>query len=136
MSAALNVIEERTTRRLPIRVEVEYGTMEDFLLDYTANVSLGGIFIQTDRALEVGTRFRLRLQIPFRKRPLETLGEVRWTQEGSGYEEAGMGVRFDALSGADRRAVERMMRAWEEAQEAQGEFEVECGDSKVVVLPT
>lgn len=136
MSAALKVIEERTTRRLPIRVEVEYGTMEDFLLDYTANVSLGGIFIQTDRALEVGTRFRLRLQIPFRKRPLETLGEVRWTQEGSGYEEAGMGVRFDALSGADRRAVERMMRAWEEAQEAQGEFEVECGDSKVVVLPT
>ena len=136
MSAALKVIEQRATRRLPVRVEVEYGTMEDFLLDYTANVSLGGVFIQTDQPLDVGTRFRLRLQIPYRKRPLETLGEVRWTQDGSGYEEAGMGVRFDALASADRRAVERMMRSWEEAQDAERAFDERCGEGKVVVLPT
>jgi type IV pilus assembly protein PilZ len=113
MGAALKAIEQRATRRLPIRVEVEYQTMEDFLLDYTANVSLGGVFIVTDSPLEVGTRFRLRLQIPHRKRPLDTLGEVRWVQDPDDGMNAGMGVQFDGMSGADRRAVERMIRTWE-----------------------
>ena len=51
MGAALKAIQQRATRRLPIRVEVEYSTTEDFLLDYTANVSLGGVFIVTDTPL-------------------------------------------------------------------------------------
>ena len=129
--------------------------MEDFLLDYTANVSLGGVFIQTDQPLDVGTRFRLRLQIPYRKRPLETLGEVRWTQDGSGYEEAGMGVRFDALASADRRARSKARRfitgndpgrprqvgqTWvygaRAGKRAERAFDERCGEGKVVVLPT
>ena len=113
MGAALKAIEQRATRRLPIRVEVEYQTMEDFLLDYTANLSLGGVFIVTDSPLEVGTRFRLRLQIPHRKRPLDTLGQVRWVQQPDDGMNAGMGVQFDGMSGADRRAVERMIKTWE-----------------------
>ena len=129
MGAALKAIQQRATRRLPIRVEVEYSTTEDFLLDYTANVSLGGVFIVTDTPLEVGTRFRLRLRLPFRKRPLETLGEVRWVQESDGVMNAGMGVLFDGLSGADQRAVERMIRSFEDCQE-------EDESDKVVVLPT
>ena len=129
MGAALKAIQQRATRRLPIRVEVEYSTTEDFLLDYTANVSLGGVFIVTDTPLEVGTRFRLRLRLPFRKRPLETLGVVRWVQESDGVMNAGMGVLFDGLSGADQRAVERMIRSFEDCQE-------EDESDKVVVLPT
>lgn len=129
MGAALMAIQQRATRRLPIRVEVEYSTTEDFLLDYTANVSLGGVFIVTDTPLEVGTRFRLRLRLPFRKRPLETLGEVRWVQESDGVMNAGMGVLFEGLSGADQRAVERMIRSFEDCPEAE-----ESDD--LVVLPT
>ena len=133
MGAALKAIQQRATRRLPIRVEVEYSTTEDFLLDYTANVSLGGVFIVTDTPLEVGTRFRLRLRLPFRKRPLETLGEVRWVQESDGVMNAGMGVLFDGLSGADQRAVERMMRSFEDYQDGE---EPEDESDNVVVLPT
>ena len=133
MGAALKAIQQRATRRLPIRVEVEYSTTEDFLLDYTANVSLGGVFIVTDTPLEVGTRFRLRLRLPFRKRPLETLGEVRWVQESDGVMNAGMGVLFDGLSGADQRAVERMMRSFEDYQDVE---EPEDESDNVVVLPT
>jgi len=128
MGAALKVMEHRATRRLPIRVEVEYSTTGDFLLDYTANISLGGVFIQTDHPLELGTRFRLRLHLPHRKRPLETLAEVCWTQEPDDILVGGMGVRFDGLSGADRRAVERMMRDWE--------YDDEDDDDNVVTLPT
>ena len=133
MGAALKAIQQRTTRRLPIRVEVEYQTTEDFLLDYTANVSLGGLFILTDTPLEVGTRFRFRLRLPFRKRPLETLGEVRWVQEADGVMNAGMGVLFDGLSGADKRAVERMMSAWEDTCDSDKE---PSDASNLVVLPS
>lgn len=133
MGAALKAIQQRTTRRLPIRVEVEYQTTEDFLLDYTANVSLGGLFIVTDTPLEVGTRFRLRLRLPFRKRPLETLGEVRWVQDADGVMNAGMGVLFDGLSGADKRAVERMMSAWEDTCDSDEE---PSDESNLVVLPS
>ena len=44
-----------------------------------------------------------------------------------------MGVLFDGLSGADQRAVERMMRSFEDYQDVE---EPEDESDNVVVLPT
>jgi len=103
--------ESRLEGRLPMRILVEYESMEDFLVDYTANVSIGGMFIQTTRPLEVGTRFRLRIAIPGRKQPIATTATVCWTLEGvkQGPLNAGMGIVFDALEGGDRRDVECLL---------------------------
>jgi type IV pilus assembly protein PilZ len=107
--------DKRNTERLPIRMLVEYESSEDFLIDYTANMSIGGMFIQTSNPLEVGTRFRLRFRIPGRDEPVDTVGEVCWvlTQEEAGCMQPGMGVRFEELAGIDRDAVESMLEAWE-----------------------
>lgn len=115
MSAALKLSERRIAARMPIRVMVEYEAVEDFLIDYTANVSLGGIFIQTDEPLPIGTTFKLRLSIPTRNRPIDTVGVVRWCvpPEESGPLIPGMGVQFDSLSPMDLRAVHRLLAAWE-----------------------
>ncbi len=112
-------IERRTNKRLPIRVMVEYNSTEDFLIDYTANVSIGGMFLQTDEPLALGTRFRLRFRIPDRRKPIETYGIVRWvvTPEESGPMVPGMGVQFDGLLPADRKAVENLLTKWEEKQD-------------------
>ena len=109
-------IERRTNKRLPIRVMVEYNLTEDFLIDYTANVSIGGMFIQTGEPLELGTRFRLRFRIPDRKKPIETYGVVRWVvdPETAGPMVPGMGVQFDELGPADQKAVETLMLDWED----------------------
>lgn len=111
MSARLKSIEQRVCTRVPIRVMVEYQLLDDFLADYTANVSLGGMFVETKRPLDEGTRFRLRLRIPGRAKPVETYGEVRWTigpgQGGS----PGMGIAFDDLTGGDRRDVQAWLAA-------------------------
>lgn len=116
MSAALKAIEKRAMRRLPIRVLVEYEALSEFLEDYTANLSIGGMFIATETPLELGTRFRLRFAVPGRGKPIETVGEVRWCvpPEQAGAMNAGMGVQFDPLKPAELRALKRLMNAYDD----------------------
>lgn len=106
--------ERRVHSRLPMQVELEYERAEDFVQDYCSNLSIGGMFIGTDRPLDEGTRFRLRFVIPGRQRPIETVAEVRWVQQPEVElpTEPGMGVFFERLSKADRRDVEAMLEAW------------------------
>jgi len=111
-------IERRINKRLPIRVLVEYTSTEDFLIDYTANMSIGGMFLQTEEPLELGTRFRLRFRIPDRNKPIETFGIVRWvvSPTESGPMVPGMGVQFDGLLPVDKKAVQQLLTQWEEKQ--------------------
>jgi type IV pilus assembly protein PilZ len=113
MSGPLS-IERRINRRLPIRVMVEYETTEDFLIDYTANVSIGGMFIRTDEPLELGTRFRMRFRLPDRKKPIETYAVVRWvvSVDNPGRMLPGMGVQFDELGPKDFEEVRKLILGW------------------------
>jgi type IV pilus assembly protein PilZ len=104
--------DRRIAYRLPMRVLVEYECAEDFLVDYTSNVSVGGIFIKTDHPLELGSRFRLRFRLPGMARPIDTYGVVCWAQrpEESKLMVAGMGVAFEELSDQDVREVEALIK--------------------------
>ena len=106
--------ERRGPRRLPLEVQIEYESTEDFLTDYTANLSLGGMFIRTDNPLELDTRFRLSFRLPEDDRTIDTIAVVRWrvAPGTSGPMTPGMGVRFETLSPGDRRAVEKLLMAW------------------------
>jgi uncharacterized protein (TIGR02266 family) len=121
-----STIEQRVQSRVPIRVKVEYERLDDFLDDYTANVSLGGMFVRTAEPLPEGTRFRLRFRVPGRDRPVETFGTVRWTvAPGAPHGlEAGMGIRFDELAPSDKRAVERWL---DEVEAAEADTEADEG---------
>jgi uncharacterized protein (TIGR02266 family) len=103
--------EKRKAGRHRLRVQVAYESVEDFLLDYTSNLSMGGMFIQTDRPLEIGARFRLRFQISGRATPVETYAEVKWLVS-DGNLTRGMGVAFESLSESDERAVRRWLADW------------------------
>jgi uncharacterized protein (TIGR02266 family) len=106
--------DRRFERRLPIRITVEYEDTEDFLTDYTANLSIGGMFIETDEPLAMGVRFRLRFSVPDRKVPIDTVAVVRWSQPASKASPMapGMGVRFEELSRDDMAAVQAMLSTW------------------------
>jgi type IV pilus assembly protein PilZ len=108
--------DRRFERRLPLQMLVEYESTADFLVDYTANISIGGMFIKTDRPLEVGARFRLRFQLPRLPRPIDTMAIVRWSlrPEEAGPMTAGMGIRFETLAPADREEVERLLFHWDD----------------------
>ncbi len=114
-AAEIEEDERRRGRRLPVEVQIQYEHTEDFLTDYTANMSLGGMFIKTDHPLELETRFRLRFRLPDSERSIDTVAVVRWRvpPESAGPLTPGMGVRFETLAPADAKAVETLLMAWE-----------------------
>lgn len=108
--------ERRRQHRLPMQIQVQYATVDEFMADWTANISIGGMYIQTQTPLAVGTRFRLQFTLPGIARPFDCVAQVRWTVPPTdGKRIPGMGVRFDGISEADWR---RVREAWQQEQGA------------------
>ena len=72
-------LKSAETERNVAQVRVEYTNIEDFLVDYTSNQTIGGMFIKTDRPMSVGTPFVLCFQLPGGRSPMMANAEVRWT---------------------------------------------------------
>ena len=97
------------------RVRVEYSTVDDFLVDYTSNQTIGVMFIKTDYPMAVGSVFKLSIQLPRDLPPIEASAEVCWTRPHEAGEpmNAGMGVRFRGLSAVDKVLVDGLMSTWQ-----------------------
>ena len=81
--------------------------------DLTSNISVGGMFIQTDAPFSLGTHIRLKFRLPDIADPILAVGTVCWVnQPGAGSDQlhVGMGVHFEALSDPD--AVQEMLEEW------------------------
>ena len=99
--------EHREHPRAPIELRVDYRKLNSFFADYTRNISKGGTFIKTSKALPVGTRFLFKLSVPGRAEPFGLSGEVIHARaEG---EEAGMGIRFVWAAEDERHAFARLV---------------------------
>lgn len=109
---AVEHAERRYKRRLPIKVQVTYHNLHEFLQDVSANLSVGGIFIQTDDPLKEGTRFQLHFSLPDEPRPISAVGEVCWVampEKVRGGRVPGMGITFADISTADQGRIARWM---------------------------
>src|SRR5688572_2637419 len=79
-------------------LEVEYRTSTAFLVAYSLNLSKGGLFLETDTPLPVGTGIRVKFQVIGSAQPIETDGAVIWVREQTDEEgPAGMGIAFVQL---------------------------------------
>lgn len=100
----------RRETRAPLvaRVLLEYPDAEAPQPAYTANVSVGGFFVQTPDPKPVGTGFRFELQVLSQGPPIRGFGEVRWirkTDQGPGCP-PGMGIQTGMiLSEAGQRTL-------------------------------
>jgi type IV pilus assembly protein PilZ len=101
--------ENREHARAPIELKVDYKKLNSFFADYTKNISKGGTFIKTKKALPNGTRFLFRLSIPRREAPFELNGEV--VHSAPAGDEPGMGIRFVWDHPRDREAFEGVVEA-------------------------
>jgi uncharacterized protein (TIGR02266 family) len=99
--------ERRRHPRLSIAVEVDFGSEHNFYSAQTRDISIGGLFIETDVALPIGTR--LRVDLKFLKTLLQAEAEVAWVLTGPGDAAVGMGVRFVALAAPAKKAIEDFM---------------------------
>jgi len=96
-----NQERRQAARRQSKRVDVEFWveTAEaPSRYHLAANVSLGGLFLESPLPLEAGTVTRMELHIPGDPAPVRCAGEVLQARD----EDGGMNVRFTDLADDDR----------------------------------
>jgi uncharacterized protein (TIGR02266 family) len=99
-AVAPSVRPPRQSERRPVHVEVGVFSDSNFYLGFTENISAGGLFIATYRALPIGSEVDIQLDLPTGS--LTVTGVVRWLRTvdaGEGW--PGMGVQFARLSADD-----------------------------------
>jgi uncharacterized protein (TIGR02266 family) len=100
----------RTDPRYDRRVEVDIVAAGKEFRTTTRNVSLGGIFIETEEVLPELTPIQVRFKVPTQPEPIEVTGEIRWLERGEPGKRGGMGIRFHGLRARDVWALNRFFQ--------------------------
>ncbi len=94
-------IEKRTSLRVPLSVHVAYWVhqqeREEAYRVESINVGEGGIFIQTDLPLGIGTKVHLEFTLPDNGEPIRLEGKVAWSggiRTPKGEKVWGKGIEF------------------------------------------
>lgn len=94
--------------RTPVSLVVDYDGAEELYRDYTHNLSSGGAFVHTDRALEVGDSVQLQLSFPRLLSPVCLSGIVRWVRTVSDNDN-GVGIEFIDFDEAARETLDGIL---------------------------
>lgn len=96
----------RRTLRTRVTLEDEFG--EGFIYFYTTDISLGGLFVESEIPLKIGTKIFLSFSLPDSDEVIRTTGEVvRLEKLAPSYSGvSGMGIRYFELTEPDRQAIE------------------------------
>lgn len=100
-------LHPRKTLRTRVVLEDEFG--EGFIYLYTTDVSLGGLFVESEIPLKVGTKMFLSFSLGDESSLIRTTGEVvRLEKLAATYPGvSGLGLRFLDLDESDRKAIEK-----------------------------
>ena len=89
----MSTASRRSDERVPVDFQVECLHEGDYLLSFSKNISLGGMFICTETPPEPGSK--LTLIFPVEKfYQAEVLAIVVWVNKSPDIRETGMGVQF------------------------------------------
>jgi len=102
----------RSTRRLPLDVDIGFQSDTNFYVGFSEDVSEGGLFIATYDFQPVGTAMRVNFTLPD-GHVVSVAAMVRWVREANPTTSEvmpGMGVQFSELKGEDRDAIHRFLR--------------------------
>jgi len=108
--AAMAVTEEehRASKRISLQVELHLASDSHFFSGLSGDISEGGVFVSTYRALAQGSLVDLEFSLPGYEQPLHARGEVRWHRDATPHgPPPGVGISFDELSDDDRNAIHR-----------------------------
>jgi hypothetical protein len=95
--------ESRRSARSRVHISGKY-VSDNLVVDgVVTDVSADGLFFCSDYLDSTGESACLSLDIPWRNRPLELRGEVRWVNDAPNT--GGMGIRFIDVSLEDRMVL-------------------------------
>ncbi len=98
----VRAMDKRRHPRIPYEVTVDIASEDDFIIARVTDISEGGVFVDTDCVLEVGTACQLDVDLGFRT--LSVNAEVAWHKRDHGAF-SGMGMRFAYMSASAREAL-------------------------------
>ncbi len=101
------MLELRRHSRTVIDAPVEFvakGATERFS-GRAKDISLGGMFIETDKPLPFSAEVTVHMSLPSQKAPVALPGVVRWNRDG------GMGVQFGLIGARETHAITELARA-------------------------
>jgi uncharacterized protein (TIGR02266 family) len=97
--------EHRTHPRVSIAVDIDLESESHFFTGVSGDVSEGGLFVQTYRAIEIGREVAVEFELP--DGHVTAHGRVRWHRDKSDSAPPGLGIAFDELSDEDREIIHR-----------------------------
>ena len=100
-------VEQATAK--PIALQINYENLEQFIDDYAANASLGGIFIFSDELLPVGTNLKILFNLPQLAKMIETTGVVAEVIEPAHDTPSGMGVHFEDIDHQSKHLIDALL---------------------------
>jgi uncharacterized protein (TIGR02266 family) len=108
-----DALSRRNVQRIPVQLLVDYQANGTYLFDFCRDLGAGGVFIQTESPLPIGSSLDLTFTIPDSKETLITKGEVIWVQDNLKQRKdafPGMGVQFSQFSDKDRKVLDEFVR--------------------------
>lgn len=114
--------DRRDKPRFSVSLSVTLLGDHNFYVGLTENLSEGGIFVQTQQTLPIGTKLRVEFSLPTCPHDISLIGEVRWIRlpeavcaehdnfGSSADAKPGMGIQFTKVSAADGDAIAKFIR--------------------------
>src|ERR1700759_5236854 len=101
--------EMRKDRRAPASLKVKYksATVDEFIEQFGADVSRGGIFIKTKKPLDTGALLKFEFQLQGGAPVIHGVGR-RVEENARGDLPAGMGIKFIKLDEQSRAVIDRI----------------------------
>jgi type IV pilus assembly protein PilZ len=105
----------RKEERCDISLKVTYESFKRFIIDYTKNVSKGGMFIKTKSSHEIGSRLDLLLHVPRLDEPIRLMGRVIHNNSFSDKDkDSGIGVEFIDIDEKSREMLIKSLKVKKE----------------------
>lgn len=106
--------ERRKYPRIEAKVKVAFKTKEEFILEYSKNISRGGMFLKTDHLLDPNADIELSLSFPEAKEEFTVRGRVVRLMSLShpfdvGKQIYGVGIRFVGLDPEFEARIEKLL---------------------------
>ncbi len=111
--------DTRRDKRAPVSLKVRFksASIDEFIEQYSFDMSSGGLFIKSKSPLEVGTLLKFELQLKDESQFVQGVGRVVWTREAVDADDdrpPGMGIKFIKMSEGSQQTVQRIVGARQE----------------------
>ena len=109
-SPSSNGADQRRAPRSPLSLLVQYklDALDEFMAEYSADISIGGMFIRTDEPREKGAMIYLQFTLKEGLKIIEGLGRVVRVNP-PGHEDPGMGVEFVNFDAESMALIEEIV---------------------------